>query len=71
MTNNSSGINTEFKVNGQRLDTVTRFKYLVSVVTDEGSKPKILFRIAQTTTALTSLKPVWNDRVFLSVPRYD
>ena len=27
MTNNSSGINTEFKVNGQRLDTVTRFKY--------------------------------------------
>ena len=38
------------------------FKYLGSVVTDEGSKPEILSRIAQTTAALTKLKPVWNDR---------
>ena len=36
--------------------------YLGSVITDEGSKPEILSRIAQTTAALTSLKPVWNDR---------
>ena len=28
MTNNTSGINTEIKVNGQKLETVTRFKYL-------------------------------------------
>ena len=42
MTNNTSGINTEIKVNGQRLETVTSFKYLDSVVSDEGSKPKIL-----------------------------
>ena len=63
MTNNTSGINTEIKVNGQKLETVTNFKYLGSVVTDEGSKPEILFRIAQTTAALTiRLKPVWNDR---------
>ena len=27
MTNNTSGINTEIKVNGQRLQTVTSFKY--------------------------------------------
>ena len=27
MTNNTSGINTEIKVNGQRLETVTHFKY--------------------------------------------
>ena len=33
-----------------------------SVITDEGSKPDILSRIAQTTAALTRLKPVWNDR---------
>ena len=39
MTNNTSGINTEIKVNGQRLETVTSFKYLGSVITDEGSKP--------------------------------
>ena len=71
MTNNTSGINTEIKVNGQKLETVTSFKYLGSVITDEGSKPEILSRIAQTTAALTRLKPFWNDRVFLSVPRYD
>ena len=62
MTNNTSGINTEIKVNGQKLETVTRFKYLGSVITDEGSKPEILSRTAQTTAALTRLKPVWNDR---------
>ena len=49
MTNNTSGINTEIKVNGQKLETVTSFKYLGSVITDEGSKPEILLRIAQTT----------------------
>ena len=62
MTNNTSGINTETKVNGRKLETVTSFKYLGSVTTDEGSKPEILSRIAQTTAALTKLKPVWNDR---------
>ena len=30
MTNNNSGINTEIKVNGQKLETVTSFKYLGS-----------------------------------------
>ena len=61
MTNNTSGINTEIKVNGQKLETVTGFKYLGSVTTDEGSKPEILSTIAQITAALTRLKPVWND----------
>ena len=62
MTNNTSGINTEIKVNGQKLQTVTSLKYLGLVITDEGSKPEILSRIAQTTAALTRLKRVWNDR---------
>ena len=52
MTNNTSGINTEIKVN----ETVTSFKNLGSVITDEGSKPEILYRIVQTTAALTRLK---------------
>ena len=59
MTNNTSGINTEIKVN----ETVTSFKNLGSVVTDEGSKPEILSRIALTRFGMTG--------VFLSVPRYD
>ena len=43
-TNNNSGINTEIKLNGQKLETVTSFKHLGSVITDEGSKPEILSR---------------------------
>ena len=60
MTKNTSGINKEIKVNGQKLEKATSFKYWGSVITDEGSK--ILSRIAQTIAALTRLKPVWNDR---------
>ena len=33
MPNNTSGINTEIKMNGQKLETVTSFKYLGSVIT--------------------------------------
>ena len=62
MTNNTSGINTEIIINGQKLEILPSFKYLGSVITDEGSKPAILFRIAQTTAALTRLKPVWIDK---------
>ena len=57
MTNNTSGINTEDKVNGQKLETVTSFKYLGSVITDEDSKPEMLSKIAQTAAAAeTSLE---------------
>ena len=49
MTNNTSCINTEIKVNGQKLKTVTSFKYLGSVITEESSKPEILSRLAQKT----------------------
>ena len=51
MTNNISEFNTEIKVNGQKLETVSSFTYLGSVITDEGSKPEILSRIAHTTAA--------------------
>ena len=44
MTNATSGINTEINVNGQKLETVTNFKYLGSVTTEECSKPEILSR---------------------------
>ena len=55
MTNNTSDINTEININGQRLETVTSFKYLGSVVTYKNSKPEILSRITHTTAALTWL----------------
>ena len=47
MTNNTSGINTEIKANGQKLETDTSFKELGSVITDEGSKLEMHSRIAQ------------------------
>ena len=55
-------INTEIKIYGQKLETVTSFKYLGSLITDEGSKPEILSKTAQTTAALTRLKLVWIDK---------
>ena len=62
MTNNTkSGINKEIKVNGQKLETVTSFKYLVSAMSDEGSKREIFSRIAQTTAALTRLTSHENE----------
>ena len=39
-------MNTEIKINGQKLETVTNFKYLGSVIIDEGSKPMVLSRKA-------------------------
>ena len=61
MTNSANDIQREIKVNGQRLGTVTIFKYLGAIVSDDGSKPEILSRIAQATTALTKLKPIWRN----------
>ena len=62
MINNTSGIITEVKANGPKLETVTSFKYLGSLTTDENSKPEILSRIAQTTAAFTMVKADWNNK---------
>ena len=40
-TNNSSSINKEMKVNGQKLETVTSLKYPSSVVSNKGSKQEM------------------------------
>ena len=54
MTNSNNGITKDIMVQGVKLDTVSRFKYLCVIVTDEGSKPEVLARIAQTATAITN-----------------
>ena len=61
MTNSANDIQREIKVKGQKLSTVTSFKYIGAVVSDDGSKPEVLSRIAQATAALTKLKPIWRD----------
>ena len=61
MTNNANGISIDIRINGEKLDEVDSFKYLGAVVTDQGSKPEVQSRIAQT-TALARLKTIWSDK---------
>ena len=53
ITKSAKGIQMKIKPKGQKLDTITSFKYLVAVVSDDGSKPEILSRIEQTTAAFS------------------
>ena len=62
MTNNPNGFQREIKIKGQRLEDVEISKYLGAIISNEGSKPEILFRIAQTTAALSRLKIIWRDK---------
>ena len=62
MTTNTKGISLDVRIGDQKLETVQSFKYLGSVVTDEGSKQEIMSRIAQTIGALTKLKSIWKDK---------
>ena len=59
---NAKGINAEIKIGEVKLGTVKSFKYLGAIVTDQGSKPEVIARIAQTIAALTKLRTIWNDR---------
>ena len=62
MTNNPNGFQREIKIKGQRLEEVENFKYLGAIISNEGSKPEILSRIAQTTAAPSRLKIIWRDK---------
>ena len=62
MINNPNGFQREIKTKGQRLEEVENFKYRGAIISNEGSKPKILSRIAQTTAALSTLKIIWRDK---------
>ena len=55
-----------FRTKWQKLGTATSFKYLGTVVSDDGFTPEILSRIEKATAAFTKLKPIWRDNnVFL------
>ena len=60
MSNNE--FESEVKAGGQSLEKVSSFKYLGSIISDEGSKPEILARIAQTTAALCKLRNIWRSK---------
>ena len=65
MTNNPNSFQRESKIKGQRLEEVENFKYLGAIISNEGTKPEILSRIAQTTAALSRLKIIWRDKNIL------
>ena len=62
ITNDPNSFQREIKIKGQRLEEVENFKFLGAITFNEGSKPEILSRIAQTTTALSRLKIIWTDK---------
>ena len=41
----------EIKIKGQKMGSVTSFKYLVAIVSDDGPTPEVTLRIAQATAA--------------------
>ena len=69
MTNNTNGINTDITIHNKKLKTIRSFKYLGAIVSDEGSKPKVLSSMAQTAVAVT--KPNGRTRTWPSGPRSD
>ena len=62
MTNNINGISTDITIDNKKVETVRSLKYLGAIVLDEGSRPEVLSRIAQTTATVTILKVIWNDK---------
>ena len=62
MTNGNNGIQRDVTANGEKLETVKKFKYLGAMVSDEGSKPEVIARIAMTAATLTKLDIIWKDK---------
>ena len=61
MTNSPSGFEREIKIKGRRL-YLCGFKYSGSIISNKGSKPEILSRIAQAIGALSRLKTIRRDK---------
>ena len=53
MRNTTNGTSTRITIDNKKLRTICTFKYLGAVVSDDGSKPEVLPRVAQTTAAVT------------------
>ena len=62
MTNSTKSIEKKITVSGHELETVNQFVYRGAILSEEGSKTKVLARAAQTTVALAKLKPMWRDK---------
>ena len=61
MCNKKRGFTKGVEVGGVKLEEVTSFKYLGATISEQGSKPEIVNRIAQATAALAKLQTIWRD----------
>ena len=52
---------TKLMTNSANVGHCNKLQNLGAVVSDDGSTPEVLSRIAQATAALTKLKPIWRD----------
>ena len=70
MPNKADGFtHKNIEVKDHNLETVTNFKYLGAILTDEVSKREVLARIARAISVLTKVKTVWKDRSITSKHR--
>ena len=53
---------TDVQISGNAPDEIHNFKCIGEIISEYGSKPEVLARIAQATAALSSLKTVLRDR---------
>ena len=61
MTNSDNGIQHAITVNEEKLETVKKFKCLGAIISDEGSKPEVIARIAMTAATLIKVNIIWKD----------
>ena len=61
MCNRKGGFTKGVEIGGVKLEEVTSFKYLGATISEQGSKPEIVNRIAQATPALSKLQTIWRD----------
>ena len=62
MTNHPEGIINPIQVKNEEVEEVQKFIYLGATISEDGSKPEIIRRIAQATAILTKLKIIWKDK---------
>ena len=61
MCNRKGGFTKGVDIREAKLEEVTAFKYLGATISEQGSKPEIVNRIAQAIAALSKLQTIWRD----------
>ena len=59
---NDDNCQPNIDIHGEIIETVKSFKYLGSIINENGSRKEILSRAAQASQAYSNLKIIWNDK---------